>query len=48
MVYEMLHIIKIIENKTSFRLNKSYVMDLSAKNIDRAELCIFIQPVEGS
>lgn len=48
MVYEMLHIIKIIENKTSSRLNKSYVLDLSAKNIDRAEFCIFIQPDDGS
>jgi hypothetical protein len=33
----MLHINKIMADKTRFRLNKSYALDLSAEMMDRAE-----------
>ena len=34
-------------DKTRFRLNKSYALDLSAEMIGRAEFCVFIQPSDG-
>lgn len=40
----MLHTIKKIENKTSFELNKSYMLDLSAEIKREDEFCLFIHP----
>ena len=37
----MLHTIKRSENKTSFSLNKSYALDLSAEIKREAEFCLF-------
>ncbi len=37
----MLHTIKKIENKTSFELNKSYMLDLSAEIKREDEFCLF-------
>lgn len=37
----MLHTIKRIENKTSFSLNKSYALDLSAEIKREDEFCLF-------
>lgn len=38
----MLHTIKKIENKTSFELNKSYMLDLSAEIKREDEFCLFL------
>ena len=37
----MLHTIKKIDNKTSFELNKSYMLDLSAEIKREDEFCLF-------
>ena len=44
----MLHIIKIMVDKTRFRLNKSYMLDLSAEMMGWAEFCDLIQPNDCS
>lgn len=44
----MLHTIKIIVDKTSSALNKSYMLDLSAEMMIRAEFCTFLQPDTAS
>lgn len=46
--YEMLHINKTIVDKTSFELNKSYTVDLSAEMMIRAEFCTSLQPETAS
>ena len=35
-------------DKTRFRLNKSYMLDLSAEMMIRAEFCTFLQPDTAS
>jgi hypothetical protein len=37
----MLHTIQIMVDKTRFRLNKSYILDLSAEMPGWAEFCVF-------
>ena len=44
----MLHTNKIIVYKTSSALNKSYMLDLSAEMMIRAEFCTFLQPDTAS
>ena len=44
----MLHKIKIMVDKTRFRLNKSYTLDLSAEMMIRAEFCTSLQPETAS
>lgn len=44
----MLHTNKIIVDKTSYALNKSYMLDLSAEMMIRAEFCTFLQPDTAS
>lgn len=44
----MLNINKIIVDKTSIWLNKSYMLDLSAEMMIRAEFCPFLQPDTAS